>query len=422
MPGSAASVLITERQRRVLEDLARSRTAPLHLAQRAPIILRAFEKADNRDIAEELGLNRNSVGMWRRRWAEAWGRLNVIECTGTAADLRRAIETVLGDQPRPGCPGKFTPEQITQILALACEPPSSSGRPITHWTGRELADAARERGIVESISAAQVNRYLREGERRPHRSRYWLNSAERGEDPQGFQEKIEAVCDCYREAPRLRAAGRTHTSCTDEMTGIQALERIAATRPMRPGEAERREFEYKRHGTLTLIGNFDVVSGRLVAPSLGPTRTEDDFVAHVARAVATDPEASWIFVVDNLNIHCSEGLARWVAKACGIEQGLGEKREVGHPPVAGDAAGVPLGPGPSGPLPLPAEAHLVAEPDRDRLRGDRPEGDPTGEFPVGRRSPGEAAGLHRGLQQGLRQAVSLDLHRPAPDEVVWQDR
>jgi Homeodomain-like domain/DDE superfamily endonuclease len=398
MPGSAAKVLVTERQQEVLKDLARSRTAPLHLTQRAPIILRAFEKADNRDIAAEIGLNRNSVGKWRRRWAEAWDRLNVIECTGTGADLRRAIEAVLGDEPRPGCPGKFTPEQITQILALACEPPSSSGRPITHWTGQELADEARKRGIVESISAAQVNRYLSEGQLQPHRSRYWLNSTEREKDPQGFQEKVEAVCDCYREAPRLGAEGHTHTICTDEMTGIQALQRIAATKPMRPDDLERREFEYRRHGTLTLIGNFDVVTGRLVEPTLGPTRTEGDFVAHVARTVATDPEASWIFVVDNLNIHGSEGLARWVAKACGIEQELGKKRESGHPAVAGDAAGVPVGPGPSDPLPVPAEAHLVAEPDRDRLRRDRPKGDPAREFQVGHRSQGEAGGLHRVLQ------------------------
>ena len=370
MPGSAARVLITERQRQVLEDLARSRTAPLHLTQRAPIILRAFEKADNRDIAAEIDLNRNSVGKWRRRWAEAWDRLNVIECTGTTADLRRAIAAVLGDEPRPGCPGKFTPEQITQILALACEPPSSSGRPITHWTGHELADEARKRGIVESISAAQVNRYLSEGKLQPHRSRDWLNSTEREKAPRGFEEKVAAVCDCYHEAPRRLAEEHTHTVCTDEMTGIQALQRIAATKPMRPGEVERREFEYQRHGTLTLIGNFDVVTGRLVEPTLGPTRTEADFVAHVARTVATDPEASWIFVVDNLNIHCSEGLTRWVAKACGLEQDWGKKRESGRPALAGDAAGVPVGSGPPGPLRVPAQAHLLAESDRDCLGPD----------------------------------------------------
>ena len=89
---------------------------------------------------------------------------------------------------------------------------------------------------------------------------------------------------------------------------------------MQPGRVERREFEYERHGTLSLIANFHVVTGELVAPTLGPTRTEEDFVAHVAQTVATDREASWVFVVDNLNIHCSEGLARCVAKTCGINE------------------------------------------------------------------------------------------------------
>ena len=88
---------------------------------------------------------------------------------------------------------------------------------------------------------------------------------------------------------------------------------------------ECREFEYKRHGTTTLIGNFHVVTGQLLAPTLGPTRTETDFVQHVAQTVATDPEASWVFVVDNLNIHGSETLVKVVAKACGIKQPLGKK-------------------------------------------------------------------------------------------------
>ncbi len=152
----------------------------------------------------------------------------------------------------------------------------------------------------------------------------------------------------------------THTVCTDEMTGIQALERIAATWPMGPGRVERREFEYERHGTLTLIGNFHVVTGELIAPSLGPTRTECDFVAHVTQTVATDAEASWVFVVDNLNIHCSEGLVNWVATTCGIERALGEKRQGGRPTLAGDSAGVLVGPGPSHPLRVPAQAHVLA--------------------------------------------------------------
>ncbi len=120
-----------------------------------------------------------------------------------------------------------------------------------------------------------------------------------------------------------------HIMSTDEMTGIQALERIAPTKSMQPGQVERREFEYERHGTLSLIANFDVVSGRVVSPSLGPTRTEADFAAHIERTLAEDPEGVWLFVTDQLNTHQSETLVRLVAERCGLADALGAKGKSG---------------------------------------------------------------------------------------------
>lgn len=360
MPGSAAKVFITERQQQVLQELVSGRTTPVRLMQRATIVLQAFARVDNADIAGAIGLGPDAVGLWRRRWAKVWPRLTVFECAENQADLQRAIASVLDDKPRSGNPGRFTPEQITRILALACEPPENSGRPITHWTNAELAAEAIKQGIVPSISASQVGRYLREAELQPHRSRYWLNTKEK--DPAQFQAKVEEVCDCYLEAPRLYAEENTHTVCTDEMTGIQALERIAPTLPMGMGKTECREFEYERHGTLTLIGNFHVVTGELLAPSLGPTRTEADFVAHVAQTVSTDPEASWVFVADNLNIHASEGLVQWVTQFCSLEQDLGKKRQGGSAEVAKNAARVPVGQGPSSSLRILAQAYVLAQP------------------------------------------------------------
>ena len=112
----------------------------------------------------------------------------------------------------------------------------------------------------------------------------------------------------YAHAPGLLAAGERVLS-TDDMTGIRAPERKHPTKLMEPGQEERREFEYIRRGTLTLIAKFDVAQGIVVAPSMGPTRTEEDFVTHITCTVASNPEASrWHFVVDNLNIHQSEGL------------------------------------------------------------------------------------------------------------------
>jgi transposase len=323
MPGKAARVTITERQQEVLRTIRNAPTAPSRLQQRAAIILSAFEKQGSPAIAEEVGLSRRQVSLWRRRWAGAWNRLILIECLESKAALRRAIEQVLSDEPRPGPPGKFTPEQIVRILAVACEPPAKSGRPITHWTAHELADEVVKRGIVESISPAQVGRYLREATLQPHKKQYWLNTTET--DPKVFRRQAEMVCETYIEAAVLERDHRTHTVSTDEMTGIQALERNAPSQPMTYGKSERIEFEYTRHGTLSLIGNMRVTTGELIAPTIGPTRTEADFASHIEQTVATDPKASWIFVVDNLNIHCSETLVKAVAKDCQLEQPLGKK-------------------------------------------------------------------------------------------------
>ena len=117
-------------------------------------------------------------------------------------------------------------------------------------------------------------------------------------------------------------------SC-DELTAIQALERAAATQPMRSGRPERREFEYIRHGTLTLISNLDVATGQIVRPTLGPTRTEEDFAAHIRATIDTDPQAVWLFITDQLNIHQSEALVRLVAQRCGLSDDLGLKGKSG---------------------------------------------------------------------------------------------
>lgn len=327
MPGKAAKVIITERQQQVLQTMTRSSTCPQALALRAHMILLAFERWDNESIAERLDFERHQVGIWRHRWATAFKRLVLIECCEKPSALREAIEDLLSDSPRRGCPGKFTAEQVTQILAVACEPPEDSGRPVTHWTARELADEVIQRGIVPSISPRHVGRFLSAGDLKPHLSRYWLNA--KPKDPEVFQQQVEAVCACYLAAPERWEKGGIHTISVDEMTGIQALERIAPTKPMRPGEPARVEFEYKRNGTQCLIGNFDVVTGQVLAPTVQDTRTEEDFAKHIAATVATDPEAGWIIVSDNLTTHCSETLVRDVAAACGISEDLGKKGKSG---------------------------------------------------------------------------------------------
>ena len=136
------------------------------------------------------------------------------------------------------------------------------------------------------------------------------------------------VCGLYEQAGALAERG-VHLVSTDEKTGMQALERLHPDIPPGPGRVQRREYEYRRHGTLCLTANLEVWCGWVIAPTLGPTRTEADFLAHVQQTVATDPLAGWVFVVDNLNTHQSESLVVWVAQACGIEEELGVKGKRG---------------------------------------------------------------------------------------------
>jgi transposase len=139
---------------------------------------------------------------------------------------------------------------------------------------------------------------------------------------------VEKLCDTYLNAPDLAAEG-AHIISTDEKTGMQALERLHQTKPARPGLVERVEFEYLRHGTLCLMANFDVATGKIVSPSIGPTRSEADFVAHIDRTIETDPEANWIFVTDQLDTHKSASLVELVARRCGIRDDLGRKGREG---------------------------------------------------------------------------------------------
>ena len=277
-----------------------------------------------------------------------------------------------GPAPRASSPRSRSPRS----WPWPASPPRSPGRPITHWTGQELADEVAKRGIVASISTSQVGRYFREAELQPHKSRYWLNTTEK--DPERFEEQVEAVCDRYQAAPALGGAARTHTVCIDEMTGIQALERIApdAADDARPDASGRVRVQAARD--LDADRQLPCGDRGVDRPTLGPTRTEADFAGHIEQTVATDPDASWVFVVDNLNIHCSETLVQGVATACGIDARRWGKRGNAVCCGRGESPGVPVGPRPSHPLRVHAEAHVVAEPDRDRLRRDHAEGDPPG--------------------------------------------
>jgi transposase len=166
---------------------------------------------------------------------------------------------------------------------------------------------------------------LEEVDLKPHRSTYWLNPKAKRDDPVRHAAQEKEICELYAQAPALFAQG-VHVASTDEKTGIQALERAAPTLPMRPGQVERREFEYIRHGTQCLIASFEVATGTILAPAVGDTRSEAAFVEHVRQVVAQAIDQSWVFILDGLNTHFSESLVHLVAE---LESGSGTPTELG---------------------------------------------------------------------------------------------
>lgn len=149
-------------QREIIESLAKSKAKEYRLVSRAQMILELADGANNKEVARLARTNRHSVRLWRQRWIEASPQLTRAEQEGVAQQhLDPFIEQILSDLDRRGAPPKFTPEQIVQIVAVACERPAESGRPISHWTPRELAEEVMTRKIVASISTRSVGRFLK---------------------------------------------------------------------------------------------------------------------------------------------------------------------------------------------------------------------------------------------------------------------
>jgi putative transposase len=164
MSGPAATLDLSTRQRALLEQLRQRQTAPRRLIRRVHILLSLAANPCLQSTARDLGLNRISVRLWRDRWLDAAEALAQAETENPSdRQLLGLIGEILDDAPRPGGPATFTPEQIVQIVAVACEPPEKSGRPISHWTHRELADEVKRRRIVKDIAPRTVGRFLKTG-------------------------------------------------------------------------------------------------------------------------------------------------------------------------------------------------------------------------------------------------------------------
>ena len=308
----------------ILAMLRRYNSLSCGLKSRLMVILNINENFNMSCIAKKVGVSCSFVAKWRNRaiaFFDRWPSESIDEKERWAL-----INKAFSDAPRSGSPTTYTAEQYCNVIALALKQPTEFDREITNWTHVELADEANKQRLAEGISKSTVGRLLREGDIKPHRSTYWLNP--KIEDEETFKEEVNNVCNTYHQAPEL-AEKDVFTVSVDEKTGIQALQRISPSKPTLPGSVEKIEFEYKRHGTLCLTPSFDVVTGQIIHYKISETRNEVDFRDHIAQTVATHPGSTWIFVADQLNVHKSESLVRYIAEQCKITEDLGVKGESG---------------------------------------------------------------------------------------------
>jgi transposase len=253
----------------------RAATSSQRDAARARIVLAAADGLGSSEIAEQQGASLDAVSKWRGRFA-------------------RERMQGLGDRPRSGRPSRLTPVQRTEIVALACEPPPQE-HGLAGWTLDRLHEEVQRRGIA-TIGRSWLHVQLARADLHPHKHKMWLHSP----DP-AFREKVAAIVEMYLAPP----PGMT-VLCVDEKTGMQAIERKHPDRPAVPGRLLRREFEYVRHGTQSLIAALDVRKAQVLA-HCGPTRTAADLRAFMEEIAAEVPGEVCV-IWDNLNIHHGE---RW---------------------------------------------------------------------------------------------------------------
>jgi putative transposase len=159
-PAVSPRVQMTAQQRACLEQIARRQTSPQRLVRRATLLLALETGVTQCHVMRQMHLNRGTVQMWCRRWCALAPTLAQLEADeGSDKALTTMMVGALADHPRAGTPATFTAEQMVQIIAVACEDPADSGRPVSHWTPREVAEEVRKRGLIETISTRSVGRF-----------------------------------------------------------------------------------------------------------------------------------------------------------------------------------------------------------------------------------------------------------------------
>jgi transposase len=323
----SASFTLSDGIRDGLTTFAKSYSCPGYLHYRASIILNAERGLANGEIGSMTGFHPNTVRKWRTRFFSELPRLLEIE-ERNPEELMNEVTVILSDGARSGAPRSFDCETRRTIQLLACQNPSDYGFVASHWSLMLLKKAVENENVVESISAGAIYHILLSAEIKPWKIRYYLHSKEKYESYETFCEKVRVINDVYAKAAELKEKG-TLVYCTDEMTGLQALEHAYPGKDAMPGMAARRDFNYIRHGTTAFIGFFNVQDGTVFEPYLKSTRCDADFRDALSLVIDANPDKRHLFVLDNLNIHKSEALVRYVAEKIGYSEDLGVKSKKG---------------------------------------------------------------------------------------------
>jgi transposase len=269
----AVEVAVTQEQRKQLERIVRAQTSEQRLVKRARVVLLAEKGLTNEEIAQLVGLSAHKVGKWRHRFVE------------------QGLDG-LADRPRPGGPRRYGHDERLRVFQTACSPPPAGE---TQWTVRTLAAAV-------GIGKSQTHAILAEADLKPHQVRSWLTSI----DPE-FETKQADVCGLYLNPPE----GAIVVSL-DEKTSIQAKEPIRAEIPIRPGTPARREFEYRRHGTVALLAALLVHTGE-VKGNVYERNSRVEFLDFLERLEAEIPADKQVHaILDNLQVHKTPEVCRWL--------------------------------------------------------------------------------------------------------------
>jgi len=274
MARKAPEVQLTAEERKTLEAVVRKDTSEQRMVLRARIILLASEGYRNDEIMKQLKISKPVVTKWRRRFVQE--RLQGLQ-----------------DAPRPGKPRLYGPEIRIKIATEACKPPEGQ----THWSTRDLAKH------IGGVGYTTVHRVLKAEKIKPHLYKMWKDSS----DPD-FEAKMIEIVGLYLDPPE-----NAIVLSVDEKTAIQSLGRLSPNKPVKPGQVERINHEYIRHGTQSLIAALAVHEGTVTGQCFN-RHSHKEFLFFLKHLANYYPQGELHLIVDNLSVHKHERIQKWLTR------------------------------------------------------------------------------------------------------------